>query len=202
MVQGRNREGQGRAPGGAPGEIVLPRTGTIPPPMDRGNDVIGVHGRFLAAVGDGLLNHFHRVFGQQLQNPHVLSRAGGWPLPLLEGRPQLVKAGRQFPLGKYEGMIQSRRPATEKRQIVLRLHDPFPAGVTAGVAGDDARATHHLDPIHICFDRHRLEGPASRNTVTVRVEPHRLVFVPCEGRRENAAGGGPKPRRPGPMYPA
>jgi hypothetical protein len=52
---------------------------TIPPPANRGNDVIGVHGRLLAAGGDGLLNHCHRVFGPQLQDPHVLSRSGGSP---------------------------------------------------------------------------------------------------------------------------
>jgi len=45
-------------------EIVPPGTGAIPQPADRGKDVIGVHGRLLAAVGDGFLNHLHRVFGQ------------------------------------------------------------------------------------------------------------------------------------------
>ena len=60
---------------------------------------------------------------------------------------------------------------------MLRLHDPFPTGVTAGVASQHARAGHHLDPIHIRLDRHRLEGPASWNAVAVRIESHRLVLV-------------------------
>jgi hypothetical protein len=139
--------------------------------------VIGVHGRLLAAAGDGLLDHLHRVFGQQLQDPHILPRAGGESLSLFEVGPQLVEAGRQFPLGKHEGMVQGRRPATQDRQVVLGLHDPFAAGVAAWVTGNDPCARHHLDPIHVCFDRHRLEGPASRNAVAVRVEPHRLVLV-------------------------
>lgn len=85
--------------------IPLPGDRTIPEPPDRGNDVIGVYDRLAAGVGDGILNHLHRVFGQQLQNPHVLSRAGDQPFPRLEVGPQRVEAGRQFPVGKHEGMI-------------------------------------------------------------------------------------------------
>jgi len=142
---------------------------TIPKPADRGDEVIGIHGRLLAAVGDGLLNHLHRVFRQQLQDPHVRPRAGGEPLALFEVGPQRVEAGRQFPLGKHEGMIQGRRPATEDRQIMLGLHDPFVTGIAAGVTSNDRHPRDHLDPIHICFDRHRLEGPASRDAVVINV---------------------------------
>ncbi len=66
------------------GHIDAASDRTVPQPPDRGDDVIGVQRRLLAAVGDGLLNHFHRVFGQQLQDPHVLPRAGRQPLPLFE----------------------------------------------------------------------------------------------------------------------
>lgn len=177
MVQRRNRDVNARRGVCIQARIPTRSDRTIPEPADRGNDVIGIHGRLLAAVGDGLLNHWHRVFGQQLQDPHVLSRAGGQPLSRLEIGPQRVEAGRQFPLGKHKGMIQGRRSAPEDRQIVRRLHDPFPAGVTACVAGKEAGAGHHLDPIHVRLDGHRLESPPPRNTVTVRVEPHRLVLV-------------------------
>jgi len=60
---------------------------------------------------------------------------------------------------------------------VLGLHDPFAAGVAAGVTGNHADAGYHLEPIHVRLDRHGLEGPAPRNTVAVRIEPHRLVLV-------------------------
>jgi hypothetical protein len=69
------------------GRIDAASDGTVPQPPDRGDEVIGVQRRLLAAVGDGLLNHFHWVFGQQLQNPHVLPRASGQTLPLFEVGP-------------------------------------------------------------------------------------------------------------------
>ena len=191
MVQLGNRDvNAGR---GARIQAGLPTCGdrTIPAPADRGNDVIRIHGCRLAVVSDSLLNHFHRVFGQQLQDPHVLSRAGGQPLPRLEVSPQRVEAGRQFPLGKHEGMVQGGWPATQDGQVVLGLHDPFPAGVAACVTGHHARAGHHLDPIHVRLDRHRLEGPPSRNAVAVGIEPHGLVFVHfCRLGHERIEGPG------------
>ena len=89
---------------------------TSPEPPDSGHDVIGVQRR-LPAPGDRLLNHLHRVFGQELQDPDILPRAGGEPFPLFEGGPQLLEAGRQFPFGKHDGVIQGGRPATENRQM-------------------------------------------------------------------------------------
>jgi hypothetical protein len=43
--------------------LSLPSDRTSPEPPNRGNDVIGVQCR-LPALGDRLLNHLHRVFGQ------------------------------------------------------------------------------------------------------------------------------------------
>ncbi len=140
MVQGRNRDVDAGREARIQAGLAASGDRTGPEPADRGNDVIGIHGRLLAAVGDGLLNHSHRVFGQQLQDPHVLSCAGDQPLPRLEVGPQRIEAGRQFPFGKHEGMIQGRRSAPENRQIMLRLHDPFSSGVTAFMAG--IRHTH------------------------------------------------------------
>jgi hypothetical protein len=190
VVQRRNGEGQRRAQGCAAGEIVPTGAGTIPKPANRGNDVIGVHRRLPAALHDRLLDHFHRVFRQQLQDPHVLPRAGGESLALFEVGPQLIEAGRQLPTGKHEGMVQGGRPATEDSQVVLGLHDPFATGVTAGMTGNHAGPGHHLDPIDIGLDRHGLESPASRNTVAVRIEPHRLVFVHLPGLGNQPFQGG------------
>jgi hypothetical protein len=164
---------------------------TVPDPVDRRNDLVGVDGCLAAALDDGLLDYLHGALGQQLQNPHVLSGSGGQPLPLLEVGPQLVKARRQRPSGKHEGMIQGGGPATEDGQVMLRLHDPFPAGVAAWVAGNAPCLRDHLDPIHIRLDRHCLEGPATRNTVAVGVEPHRLVLVHL-GRLRNKRLEGPR----------
>jgi hypothetical protein len=150
---------------------------TVPDPMGRRKDLVGVDGRLAAALEDGLLDHLQRVFGQQLQDPHVLPGSGGQPLPLLEVGPQLIEARRQRPLGKHEGMIQGGGPATEDGQVVLRLHDPFPAGVAAWVTGNYPCLRGHLNPIHVRLDRHRLEDPATWNAVAVGVEPHRLILV-------------------------
>jgi len=35
----------------------------------------------------------------------------------------------------------------------------------------------------------------------VKTRRHARNLYSCEGRRKSAAGGGPKPRHPGPMYP-
>jgi len=66
----------------------------VPQPANHGNDVIGVRRCLPAALSDDLLDHFHRIFRQQLQDPHVLPRAGGESLALFEVGPQFVEAGR------------------------------------------------------------------------------------------------------------
>ena len=177
MVQLRNRDLKGITGFRTGVGIHVGGDRTVTEPTDRGDEMIGVHRGFPAALNNSLLDHFDGVFGQQLQDPNVLPRPGGGTLAILEVRPQLVEASRQFPSGKHEGMIQGRRPATENRQIVTRLHDPFPSGVAAVVMGHPPLAGHHLDPIHIRLDRHRPEGPATRNTIAVRIEPHRLILI-------------------------
>lgn len=192
MVQCRNRKGRGSASVGTNVGGCVTGNRTIPEPADRGNDVIGVHGGLLTALDNGLLDHLHGIFGQQLQDPNVLPRSACEPLALLEVGSQLVEAGGQFPLGKHKGMIQSCRPATENCQIMLWLHDPFAAGVAALVTGNHSRARHDLDPIDIRLDRHRIESPATRNTVAVRIESHRLILVHFRRLRDERIEG---PRR-------
>jgi hypothetical protein len=51
------------------------------------NDVIGVHRRFDATLPNRFLHDLHRVFGQQLQDPHVLPCPGHKPVALFEVRP-------------------------------------------------------------------------------------------------------------------
>jgi hypothetical protein len=128
VVQLRNRD---RAPitgGDAVGFVITAGGSAVADPPDRGNEVIGVEGGLGPALNDSFLNHLHGVFGQQLQDPNVLPRTRLRAVTLFQDRPQLVEAGRQLPLIEHEGMIQSRRPTTEERQIMLRLDDPFPSG--------------------------------------------------------------------------
>lgn len=144
---------------------------------DGGNDLIGMHRRLLATLVDRLLDQLHGVLGQQLQDPNVLPRSAGESVAGLEVGPQLLEAGRQGPLIEHEGVIQGRRTATEDRQIVPGLDDPFVPGIAALMAGNDAGAADDLDPIHIGLDRYGFERPAPRHAVAVRLEPHRLVLV-------------------------
>lgn len=136
MVQRGDRDLNGLRRVPTARECLATGAGTVPDPVDRRKDLVSVDDRLAAALDDGLLDYLYRVLGQQLQDPHVLSGSGGQSLPLLEVGPQLIEARRQLPLGKHEGMIQSRRSATEDGQVMLRLHDPFPAGITARMPGD------------------------------------------------------------------
>jgi hypothetical protein len=145
--------------------------------MHRRDDMIAMHRGFRATLSDRLLHHLHGIFGQQLQNPNVLARPGREALAPLQVLSQLLKAGRQFPAGKHKGVVQGRRPTPQNRQIMAGLHDPFASGIMAFVTGNDHLAGHHVDPIHIRLDGHGLKGPATRNTVAIRVESHRLVLV-------------------------
>lgn len=84
MVQLRKGKGQRILRVGVGVRIDTAGDRTVPEPANRGNDVIGVQRRLPAALSDGFLDHFHRVFGQQLQDPHVLPRAGRESLALFE----------------------------------------------------------------------------------------------------------------------
>jgi hypothetical protein len=72
---------------------------TVTEPTYRGDEMIGVHRGFPTALNDGLLDHLHGVFGQQLQDPNVLPCPGGGTLAILEVGPQLIEARRQLPSG-------------------------------------------------------------------------------------------------------
>jgi len=82
-------------------------------PMGGGDDLVGVDDGFVATLDNGLLNHFHRVFGQQLQDANVLSGSGHRAVTYLERFPQLLEASRQRPTIEHRGMIQSRRSTAE-----------------------------------------------------------------------------------------
>ncbi len=162
---------------------------TVVEPVHRRNDVIGVDGRFGATVYDRLLHDLHRVVGQQLQDANVLPGPGHGAVTPLEVGPQLLEAGRQRPAVEHEGVIQGRRPATEDGQIVAGFNDPFASCVATPVTGDHHVGSHDLDPIHVTLDGHRREGPATRHTVAIGVEPHGLVLVDLRRSRDKRIKG-------------
>jgi len=150
---------------------------TLVEPMGGGDDLVGIDDGFVATVNNGLLNQFHGVFGQQLQDTNVLSGSGHRAVTYLERSSQLLEAGRQRPAIKHRGMIQGRRSATENGQIMTGFDDPLISRVTASVRGDHAIGRDHIDPIDIRLDRHRREGPTTGNAVAIGVESHRLILV-------------------------
>ena len=145
--------------------------------MRCGNDMVGIDRHFDATAYNRLLHHFHRVFGQQLQDANVLSRPDHQAVALLEVFSQLLEAGRQHPAIEHERMIQGRRPATQNGQIMTWFYDPFPACVASRVPGNHPIARHYVNAIDIGFNRHRGEGPATWNAVAIGVESHRLILI-------------------------
>jgi len=141
------------------------------------DNLVGVDGGFGTVLNDRVLDHGHRVVGQQLQDTNVLPGPGDGAVTLLKVFPQALEAGRQRPTIKHRGMVQRRRTTPENGQIVTGLDDPFISCVAASVRGDHAIRRDHIDPIDIRLDRHRGEGPATGNAVAIGVESHRLILV-------------------------
>ena len=189
MVQPGNRHVKAIADVPTGGQIHATGEWAVPKPTYRGHDVIGIARGLFAALDDGLLDHLQRVFRQQLQDSNILPGSGFRALTVLELGPQLIEAGRQRPSGKHKGMVQGRRTRTQDCQVMLGLHDPLPSRVAAIVTGNHPQAIDHLDPIHICLDGHRLEGPATRYTVAVRIEPYRLVLIDLRDLRDERVEG-------------
>jgi len=100
--------------------------------------MVGIDRHFDATAYNRLLHHFHRVFGQQLQDANVLSRSGEGAVTALKVFSQTLEAGRQRPTIEHRRMVQSRRSTTENGQIVAGLDDPLLPRVTALVRGDHA----------------------------------------------------------------
>lgn len=104
--------------------------------MGGGDDLVGADGGFGATLDNRSLDHFHRVFGQQLQDANILPRPGDGAMTRLERGPQVLEAGRQRPAIEHRGMVQGRRPATENGQIVAGFNDPFAMSIASDVTGD------------------------------------------------------------------
>ncbi len=135
----------------------------------------------VVSLPEGLLDPTHRVFDQQLQDADELTRPAGRPVTVFELLAELAKDRWELPIAIDRGVIQRRRPTTQRHQVVDRVQDPLVALVAAFVTGDDGIAGDELNPANVSFDRDRLERVATRDAVAVGVERGGLILVDLDG---------------------
>jgi len=137
----------------------------------------GVQLLVAAQTFDHVLNSLHRVLGQQLEYADVLPHA--WPRSVtsLQTLSQLLERRRQLPTPVHVGVVQRRRAAAERHQIVQRIEHLIARFVAPPVAGNHPPFRYNLHPIDVALDRHRFKSPAARHTVPHLVEMHQLILV-------------------------
>lgn len=130
-----------------------------------------------AAPRDGALQHFRRLLGQQLHHAQVVLDAAPRPMLSLQVGAQLGKERRQLPAAEDGGMIQRRRLAFQRLQVMLRIETLLVLAIRPGMLRDHLAGSDHRDVVHIPLDRDRLKRGRPRHAVAVVVEAHRLVLV-------------------------
>lgn len=131
----------------------------------------------LAAVDDRLLHAFNGMLSEQLQDTNKLPRASLGTVLLFQRRAQIAEYCRQLPLSVHVGVIERRRFASERHQVMQGIKDLHTLCIGPQVLGDDLAAGHDIDVMHIGLDGHCLEGKATRHAVAISIEAHRLILV-------------------------
>jgi len=117
------------------------------------------------------------MLGQQLQDANVLTCPGHGTVLLFQGLAQLREHRRQLPMFVDFGVVQRRRLAPQRHQIVQRIEHLHPLGIRTHVAGDDLTLGHHGDVLDIGLHGDRRERVRTRHAVGVVIETHGLVLV-------------------------
>jgi hypothetical protein len=95
------------------------RTGApLPHPLD---DVLDVVAGFRPAALDRALHDFGGLLRQQLHHAHVVLDAAPGTVLLFQGRPQVGEQWRQVPPAEHIGVVQGRRLALQRLQVVLGI---------------------------------------------------------------------------------
>ena len=126
---------------------------------------------------DGTRHTRQRMLGQQPEDANVLPHAGHRAMPHLQPGAQFVKDRRQLPLAIHVRVVQSRRPAGQRDQIMHRIKDLIAGVVAATMSGHDRFAIDNLDPVDIRLDGHGAKGDVTRDAVAHFVESHELILV-------------------------
>jgi len=134
-----------------------------------------------AGRGAALLDRPPHLLGgvrlEQLQDPRVLLDAAAAAVLVLQGGTQLVEERRQVPAAKDVGVVQRRRPALQRLQVMARVEHLLVAAVTARVRGDHVGTPDHLDAVDVDLGRDVLEGGRARHAVAVGVDADGLILV-------------------------
>lgn len=130
---------------------------------------------------DRLLHARLRMARQQLEHLHVLPDPRAGAVPGFQSLAQIIKRGWQFPVTIDIGMIQRRRSALKRIQIMQRIEDLIAPVVTSGMNRHDGLAKKNLDAIDISLHCHRLKCALARNAVTDVVESGKLILVDLGG---------------------
>jgi hypothetical protein len=117
------------------------------------------------------------MLGQELQDTDELAGTGGAAMLPFQVGAQLPEHRGQLPAPVDIGMIERRRPATERGQVVQRIKDLQPRAIRALMPRDHLTRGHHFHVLHVSLDGYRLEGEHPRHAVGVAVKTNRLVFV-------------------------
>jgi hypothetical protein len=94
-------------------------------------------------------------------------------------------------------MVQSRRPTSQRHQIMQRIEDLFARLVAAPVRRHHLVPHDDLDAIRVRLHRRGPEGAATRHAVTHAVETHQLVLVHLRGFQKARIKPLPRQRRRG-----
>lgn len=170
---------------GCVGDVRDPRSLLVAKAVDAERDRVGRRGFASGPAQDGAFDAFLGVFAEQEQHADELPGTGEGPVADLQGTSQFGEGRRQRPVAIDRGVIQARRLAGERRQVMQGIEHHRAAVVTAGMSRHDLTGGHDHDPVHIRLHRHGLKRTGPGHAVGHVVEPGGLVFVDS-GRRIEA----------------
>ena len=143
----------------------------------------------LATTDDGLLHALDRMLGQELQHADEMAGAGAGAMLVLQGATQFAEHRRQLPVAVDVGVIQCRRLACQRHQIVQGIEHLLVVPVRTPMVGNHLAASDDVHVRHVRLDGHTLKGVQARHAVAVAIEVHRLVLVhagrPLQARIES-----------------
>jgi hypothetical protein len=114
---------------------------------------------------------------QQVQDADIMLDATPRTILTLQITAEVVEYRRQLPVPKDVGMIQRRRPALQRVQVMTWVKDLLVLAVTTRVRGDHLASLHDVQPFDVGFDRDRLESGGAGHAVAVGAEAYHLVLV-------------------------